>query len=49
MGWTLTEEYTEPVLGHSGLVENYISNMFLLPESGLGIIEVKDLQITVIK
>ncbi len=49
MGWTLTEEYTEPVLGHSGLVENYISNMLLLPESGLGIIEVKDLQITVIK
>lgn len=38
MGWTLTEEYTEPVLGHSGLVENYISNMFLLPESGLGIV-----------
>ena len=38
MGWTLTEEYTEPVLGHSGLVENYMSNMFLLPESGLGII-----------
>ena len=37
-GWTLTEEYTEPVLGHSGLVENYMSNMFLLPESGLGII-----------
>ena len=29
MGWTLTEEYTEPVLGHSGLVENYMSNMFL--------------------
>lgn len=38
MGWILTEEYTEPVLGHSGLVENYMSNMFLLPESGLGII-----------
>ena len=38
MGWTLTEEYTEPVLGHSGLVENYMSNMYLLPESGLGII-----------
>ena len=38
MGWTLTEEYTEPVLGHSGLVENYISNMLLLPESGLGIV-----------
>lgn len=37
MGWTLTEEYSEPVLGHSGLVENYMSNMFLLPESGLGI------------
>ena len=38
MGWILTEEYTEPVLEHSGLVENYMSNMFLLPESGLGII-----------
>ena len=38
MGWTLTEEYTEPVLGHSGLVENYMANMYLLPESGLGII-----------
>lgn len=38
MGWTLTEEYTEPVLGHSGLVENYISNMLLLPESGLGVV-----------
>lgn len=38
MGWTLTEGYTEPILGHSGLVENYISNMFLLPESGFGII-----------
>lgn len=38
MGWTLTEEYTEPILGHSGLVENYMSNMFLLPERGLGII-----------
>lgn len=38
MGWTLTKEYAEPVLGHSGLVENYMSNMFLLPESGLAII-----------
>lgn len=38
MGWTLTEKYSVPVLEHSGLVENYISNMFLLPESGLGII-----------
>ena len=38
MGWTLTEECKEPVLGHSGLVENYMSNMFLLPESGLGVV-----------
>lgn len=37
MGWTLTEQYEEPVLGHSGLVENYISDMLLLPERGLGI------------
>ena len=38
MGWILTEEYDETVLCHSGLVENYISNMLLLPERELGII-----------
>lgn len=38
MGWTLTEEFAEPILEHSGLVENYMSNMFLLPERGLGVI-----------
>ncbi len=38
MGWTLTEQYGEPVLEHSGLVENYISDMVLLPERGLGMI-----------
>lgn len=38
MGWTLTEQYGEPVLEHSGLVENYMSDMVLLPERELGII-----------
>lgn len=37
MGWLLTGQYGEPVLTHAGLVENYMSNMFLLPERGLGI------------
>lgn len=38
MGWTLTEQYSEPILNHSGLVENYTSNMFLLPERGIGVL-----------
>jgi CubicO group peptidase (beta-lactamase class C family) len=36
MGWSLSNEYSQLVLGHSGLVENYISYMFILPESGIG-------------
>lgn len=38
MGWTLSKAYKEPILGHSGLVENYMSNMFILPGSGLGVV-----------
>lgn len=38
MGWTLSKGYDEPILGHSGLVENYMSNMFILPESGIGVV-----------
>lgn len=39
MGWQLLPtQYDEPVLNHAGLVENYTSNMFLLPESGIGIV-----------
>lgn len=39
MGWGLT--YTEddkPILNHSGLNENYTSNMFLFPESEIGVV-----------
>lgn len=36
MGWSLSGEYSQPVLGHSGLVENYMSYMFILPKSGIG-------------
>ncbi len=38
MGWSLSKEYEEPILGHSGLVENYMSNMFILPECGIGVV-----------
>ncbi len=37
MGWTLYKNYSEPVLAHTGLVENFMSNMFILPDSGIGI------------
>lgn len=37
MGWVLSNDFNEPVLNHSGLVENYTSNMFIFPESGIGI------------
>ena len=36
MGWSLSNEYRQPLLAHSGLVENYISYMFILPESKIG-------------
>jgi len=28
----------ESILQHSGLVENFISNMFILPKSGIGVV-----------
>jgi CubicO group peptidase (beta-lactamase class C family) len=36
MGWSLSNEYSQPLLAHSGLVENYISYMFILPENRIG-------------
>lgn len=36
MGWILDKNYREPVLESSGLVENYMSKMFILPQSGAG-------------
>jgi CubicO group peptidase (beta-lactamase class C family) len=37
MGWSLSKKYKEPILAHSGLVENYMSDMFILPERGIGV------------
>lgn len=37
MGWMLSKEFNEPALTHSGLVENFTSNMFIFPESGVGV------------
>lgn len=36
-GWGYTEYYGYPLLNHSGLVENYSSNMFIIPEKQIGI------------
>lgn len=38
MGWMLSNQFDKPILMHSGLVENYTSNMFILPESDVGIV-----------
>lgn len=38
MGWVYCDKYIEPVYNHTGQVENYTSNMYLLPESGLGVV-----------
>lgn len=39
MGWQYsTKMFSQPVLWHAGLVENYTSNMFILPEKGIGIV-----------
>ncbi|MCL2051560.1 MAG: beta-lactamase family protein [Lachnospiraceae bacterium] len=38
MGWQETTDFKERLLYHSGLVENYFSIMALLPDSGLGIV-----------
>lgn len=37
-GWESAVEYGERVLAHAGLVENYMSHMFLLPERGIGVV-----------
>lgn len=36
MGWRSINKYKEPIVEHSGLVENYMSYMFILPESHIG-------------
>ena len=38
MGWVYTKYYSKPVLTHSGLVENYTSKMFIIPEDNIGIV-----------
>lgn len=38
MGWEYTKYYSKPILTHSGLVENYTSKMFIIPESNLGVV-----------
>ncbi|MDR2543881.1 MAG: beta-lactamase family protein, partial [Treponema sp.] len=38
MGWQETTDYEERLFYHSGLVENYFSIMCLLPDSGLGVV-----------
>lgn len=38
MGWIYSDEYAETVFNHNGYVENYMSSMYLLPESDLGIV-----------
>jgi CubicO group peptidase (beta-lactamase class C family) len=37
MGWGNLSNYSEPVIYHGGLVENYSSVMYLFPKSGIGI------------
>ncbi len=38
MRWVYTKQFSKPILMHSGLVENYTSNMFIIPESNIGIV-----------
>lgn len=39
MGWGYCEQYYgQPLFNHSGLVENYTSNMFIIPEKEIGIV-----------
>lgn len=39
MGWQISYGlFSEPVINHSGLVENYTSNMFIFPESDVAIV-----------
>ncbi|MEE0524118.1 MAG: serine hydrolase domain-containing protein, partial [Lachnospira sp.] len=42
MGWLYTDEYVEPVFNHSGRAQNYMSSMYLLPESDMGIVILAD-------
>ena len=38
MGWIYsTKTYSQPMLWHAGLVENYTSNMFIIPEKGIAV------------
>ena len=39
LGWGYTEKrLDQPLLVHAGLVENYTSKMFILPEKGIGVV-----------
>lgn len=39
MGWIYeTERYSQPVLMHPGLVENYTSNMVIIPDKGIAVV-----------
>ena len=39
MGWNYsTEMFSKPVIWHAGLVENYTSNMFIIPEEGIAVV-----------
>jgi hypothetical protein len=39
LGWGYTEKrFGQPLLVHAGLVENYTSKMFILPEKGIGVV-----------
>lgn len=38
MGWGYSTQYSQSLLNHSGLVENYTSNMFIIPEKEIGIV-----------
>lgn len=38
MGWGYSLQFSQPLLNHAGLVENYTSNMFLIPEKEIGIV-----------
>jgi len=39
MGWNYsTQMYSKPILLHAGLVENFTSNMFIIPEEGIAVV-----------
>lgn len=39
MGWQYSEKmFRQPMLWHAGLVENYTSNMFIIPQKGIGVV-----------